>query len=457
MHGALCISYSGQCLTSEAIGGRSANRGACAQACRLPYELVVDGELQVAADRAYLLSPEDLEASALVPDLVRARRVVAQDRRAPQGPRVRRRDHARSIARRSTRRPAPASRPPRTSAGRALQTFTRGSGPGFFPGVDHQRLVEGRACDHRGLEVGDLRAVESCPRARWSLVVELAVDLARGDGILVEGGFASEGEVGGRVWDALGRRRRRRARARRRHGARMARAGREARQRARQDRAREVTAGVPHQRPRGREEILNELAQAPARTRLDVADRGARRRAASSSRRRTGAGGVARVTGDAAHRAGAVGAARRDGAARQARQARRLAVRARHARRAGSRRATIVPVSSLNRARRALVEALAVDGGRTRTRRPVHRARTCSPRPDRPRTARPPGGLFVLCRNARAGDRRARRGRRRRRTSTFSSSPGRERRCASCASAAPSWAWRRRASASRARRRSIAT
>src|SRR3984957_15055815 len=43
VHGALCISYSGQCMTSEAIGGRSANRGACAQACRLPYELVGDG------------------------------------------------------------------------------------------------------------------------------------------------------------------------------------------------------------------------------------------------------------------------------------------------------------------------------------------------------------------------------------------------------------------------------
>src|SRR5687767_14458628 len=43
VHGALCVSYSGQCLTSEAIGGRSANRGQCAQACRLPYDLVVDG------------------------------------------------------------------------------------------------------------------------------------------------------------------------------------------------------------------------------------------------------------------------------------------------------------------------------------------------------------------------------------------------------------------------------
>ena len=70
MHGALCIAYSGQCLTSEAIGGRSANRGACAQACRLPYDLLVDGQPRDLGDRAYLLSPEDLEASALVPRLL---------------------------------------------------------------------------------------------------------------------------------------------------------------------------------------------------------------------------------------------------------------------------------------------------------------------------------------------------------------------------------------------------
>ncbi len=70
VHGALCIAYSGQCLTSEAIGGRSANRGACAQACRLPYDLVVDGALRDLGDRAYLLSPEDLAAVEAIPRLV---------------------------------------------------------------------------------------------------------------------------------------------------------------------------------------------------------------------------------------------------------------------------------------------------------------------------------------------------------------------------------------------------
>lgn len=58
VHGALCISYSGQCLFSSMVGGRSANRGKCAQACRLPYELLEDNEKVI--DKGYLLSPRDL-------------------------------------------------------------------------------------------------------------------------------------------------------------------------------------------------------------------------------------------------------------------------------------------------------------------------------------------------------------------------------------------------------------
>ncbi|HVV72080.1 MAG TPA: peptidase U32 family protein, partial [Verrucomicrobiae bacterium] len=71
VHGALCVAYSGQCLTSEALGGRSANRGECAQACRMPYELVSDGQLIPLGDRKYLLSPQDLAGLELLPDLVR--------------------------------------------------------------------------------------------------------------------------------------------------------------------------------------------------------------------------------------------------------------------------------------------------------------------------------------------------------------------------------------------------
>src|SRR5207249_4713300 len=58
VHGALCVAYSGQCLTSESLGRRSANRGECAQACRMPYELIVDGEKRDLGDKRYLLSPQ---------------------------------------------------------------------------------------------------------------------------------------------------------------------------------------------------------------------------------------------------------------------------------------------------------------------------------------------------------------------------------------------------------------
>src|SRR5205814_5705588 len=72
VHGALCVAYSGQCLTSESLGGRSANRGQCAQACRQPYELIVDGQARDLGDKAYLLSPQDLAAYDLVEPLAKA-------------------------------------------------------------------------------------------------------------------------------------------------------------------------------------------------------------------------------------------------------------------------------------------------------------------------------------------------------------------------------------------------
>ena len=72
-HGALCVCYSGQCLMSSLIGGRSANRGLCAQACRLPYELrnrALQKDLPSPGD--HLLSPQDLCTVDVVPALVEA-------------------------------------------------------------------------------------------------------------------------------------------------------------------------------------------------------------------------------------------------------------------------------------------------------------------------------------------------------------------------------------------------
>ena len=83
IHGALCISYSGQCFFSSMIGGRSGNRGRCAQPCRLPYELIeknFDNEAKISKfrnnekviDKGYLISPRDLCALDFIPSLIDA-------------------------------------------------------------------------------------------------------------------------------------------------------------------------------------------------------------------------------------------------------------------------------------------------------------------------------------------------------------------------------------------------
>ncbi|CAN5155084.1 hypothetical protein BH09MYX1_BH09MYX1_30270 [soil metagenome] len=192
VHGALCVAYSGQCLTSEAIGGRSANRGACAQSCRFPYELVFDGEARDLGDRAHLLSPEDLEASALVPELsaagVRSLKIEGRMKGAEY-----------VFATTRLYREAVSGVTNDEHLADALQTFTRGSGPGFLGGVDHQRLVDGRTCDHRGLEVGSVATTCRIQGKIW-LRATLSASLVRGDGILAAGGFGGKGEIGGRIW-----------------------------------------------------------------------------------------------------------------------------------------------------------------------------------------------------------------------------------------------------------------
>ena len=70
IHGALCISHSGQCLFSSSVGGRSGNRGRCAQPCRLPYTLLENGVSEI--DSGYILSPRDLCSLELLPELIKA-------------------------------------------------------------------------------------------------------------------------------------------------------------------------------------------------------------------------------------------------------------------------------------------------------------------------------------------------------------------------------------------------
>ena len=144
MHGALCVSYSGQCFSSEAWGGRSANRGQCAQACRLPYEMIVDGTVAAARRRALpALAGRSVRAAPGSGDR-RHRHLGAQDRRPLQGRRLRRADHRAPTARRWTR-PGRARRGASTPAEELQleQVYSRGLGPYFVTGTNHQAVVRG--------------------------------------------------------------------------------------------------------------------------------------------------------------------------------------------------------------------------------------------------------------------------------------------------------------------------
>lgn len=72
VHGALCYSYSGQCLMSSMIGGRSGNRGRCAQPCRMPYQFFSDNKIISSEAEPYLLSPKDINTLALIPNFLEA-------------------------------------------------------------------------------------------------------------------------------------------------------------------------------------------------------------------------------------------------------------------------------------------------------------------------------------------------------------------------------------------------
>lgn len=158
VHGALCVSWSGQCLTSEAWGGRSANRGQCAQSCRLPYGLLVDGERKDLGDVRYLLSPKDLAGARAVPELLQIGVHGLKIEGRQKGPQYV------ATATAGYRRWVDALRlgTDRKTAERQLGqdllamtlSYSRGFHDGFLAGSDHQTLVEGRFPKHRGVLLG---------------------------------------------------------------------------------------------------------------------------------------------------------------------------------------------------------------------------------------------------------------------------------------------------------------
>ncbi|MCA9796853.1 MAG: U32 family peptidase, partial [Candidatus Eremiobacteraeota bacterium] len=159
--GALCVSWSGQCLSSETWGGRSANRGQCAQACRLPYELVVDGQTRPLGEISYLLSPRDLAGFRAVERLMEIGIHTLKIEGRQKGPEYVKmavsslRDWLDALA---DRRPDPKKL---AADVRDLSlTYSRGFSDGFLFGSDHQTLVDGVSPRHRGIFLGVVEGVE---------------------------------------------------------------------------------------------------------------------------------------------------------------------------------------------------------------------------------------------------------------------------------------------------------
>ena len=212
VHGALCVAYSGQCLTSESLGGRSANRGECAQACRMPYDLISDGVQVPLGDKRYLLSPQDLAGLEILPELVRACVASLKIEGRLKSP-----EYVASITRvyrqaldklNLNRRDAGTQRNendfPNSASARLggesryelEMSFSRGLFTGWFGGIDNQKLVHARFGKKRGVYLGEVKKI-----VRDGVIVNLAAPVKLGDGIVFDAGKPDEKEEGGRIYE----------------------------------------------------------------------------------------------------------------------------------------------------------------------------------------------------------------------------------------------------------------
>ncbi len=203
VHGAMCVAWSGQCLTSESLGGRSANRGECAQACRQPYTMVVDGEALDLGNKRYLLSPQDLagidEVSALVEAGVVCFKIEGRLKSAEYVANVT------SAYRRALDAAIEGVAASTTAVERQrlAQSFSRGQTTGFLHGIDHQALVRGDFPKSRGLAAGEVVAVQ----APYVRIRGCDVPLSAGDGVVFDNGNPERREPGGPIYEirAVGR------------------------------------------------------------------------------------------------------------------------------------------------------------------------------------------------------------------------------------------------------------
>jgi len=196
VHGALCISYSGQCLASLALGGRSGNRGQCAQACRMAYEFLETGAASTEEAKRYWLSPRDLGLWDRLPDLLAAgvSAIKIEGRmKEPEYVALTTQCYRRALD------AALAGRPFKLEAQRVEElevAFSRGFSAGWIDGPRPQALVPGENTAKRGVLIGtvsDLRV----DRIRAGLIRSVR----RGQGIVFEELHNQDAEQGGRIYE----------------------------------------------------------------------------------------------------------------------------------------------------------------------------------------------------------------------------------------------------------------
>ncbi len=181
VHGALCISYSGQCLFSSMVGGRSGNRGSCAQPCRLAYTLVDErgGELGGACPGQHLLSTKDLMLLRELPSLI-ASGVAALKIEG----RMKRPEYVATVVRiyRAALDRACADPGHYEVSGEEIrdlaQAFNRGFTNGYFAGNPGQALMSFTRPNNRGLYLGRVLRAEP-----GRALIKTVLPLKSGDGI----------------------------------------------------------------------------------------------------------------------------------------------------------------------------------------------------------------------------------------------------------------------------------
>jgi U32 family peptidase len=201
VHGALCVAYSGQCLTSESLGGRSANRGECAQACRMPYDLIVDGESYYVGDRKYLLSPQDLSGLNVLPEIIKSGVSCLKIEGRLKTP-----EYVASVTKvyRSALdrivQDLGVSVEPARDLYNLEMAFSRGLYTGWFEGINNQALVHARFGKKRGVYLGEVTRVYP---DREAITINPIALIKPGDGIVFDCGHPEDREEGGRVYEVF--------------------------------------------------------------------------------------------------------------------------------------------------------------------------------------------------------------------------------------------------------------